>query len=81
MWKTSCGGVSTIIAIGLIVTYLGISLKAVIEGSKDNVEILEEPLQPDQLGSLTFEDMRVMPVVHFGYLASSVYLNPQHQAF
>lgn len=25
--------------------------------------------------------MRVMPVVHFGYLASSVYLNPLHHAF
>ena len=45
------------------------------------MSIVDEPLTPGTLGNLTFEEMNVMPVVHFDYLASSVYLNPEHMAF
>ena len=38
-------------------------------------------MKPGHHGELNFLDMTVMPVVHFDYLASSVYLNPRDPAF
>jgi len=81
MWKTPCGGFVTFNFTIIVLLYLYWSLYAVATGDKDNYEIIDEPLLPGSLGNLTFQDMRVLPVVHFDYLASSVYLNPEHSAF
>lgn len=81
MWKTSCGGCSSICFVLLTLTYVAYSAYAITTGDKDSFEVTSEPIPPDYLGRLTFEDMLVMPVVHFDYLANSVYLDPQHPAF
>lgn len=61
--------------------YIGGSFIAVTTGEKDVVEVLDSSLNPDQLSGLSFTDMKSMPVVHFDYLASAVYLDPEHPAF
>lgn len=61
--------------------YVGYSGLAIFTGDKNPVEILNEPIRQELTDGLTFEDMRAMPVVHFDYLASSVYLDPYHMAF
>lgn len=81
MWKTSWGGCSSICFLMLVSAYIGYSAYAVSTGDKDIIEILSEPTSPIENMQLTLEGMRVLPVVHFDYLASSVYLDTQHHAF
>ena len=52
-----------------------------VSGETDTLETVEVPIESDTLGALSFFDMKAMPVVHLDYVYSSVYMDPEHEAF
>ena len=80
MWKTPWGGLNSIIFQSIVLVFIGQNILAIAYGGQDSIESNEVPVMPDE-NELSFEDMHSMPVVHFSYIDSSIYLDPEHMAF
>ena len=80
MWKTPWGGFNSIIFQSIVLVFISQNILAIAYGGQDSIESNEVPIMPDE-NQLSFEDMHSMPVVHFSYIDSSIYLDPEHMAF
>ena len=81
MWKTPCGGVFTVGFVTLVILYIAYGFIAIDSGIRDIIEDIVIGIDEDSMGSVSLEEMKVMPVIHFSVERPHIYIDTTTKAF
>ena len=75
LWKTPFGGVTTLLFAVILAMYVVSSFAALDSGDKDMTTVFERESGLLTMKKLSFEEMKVMPVVTFTFSTPHLYID------
>ena len=63
MYKTSCGGLTTILTVGLAISYFSLLITKVTSDESLKWETMSKAIHPISLGRVTLEDAKLVPQI------------------